>query len=132
MVTILILIMILEMTNPMNSFIVEVNKNFVKLTKNCHFHEKFFNFLAAAMMEQRVLGQDVQGEAGGQDAPVIPMFQVFEGKLQNFTPRENLKIPPRLFFSLFWTPHNVENLPLVLTIIYNQFEWNLSAKDWLN
>ena len=84
------------------------------------------------MMEQRVLGQDVQGEAGGQDAPVIPMFQVCEGKLQNFTPREKLKIPPRLFFSLFWTPPNVENLPLVLTIIYNQFEWNLSAKDWLN
>ena len=38
------------------------------------------------MMEQRVLGQDVQGEAGGQDAPVIPMFQVCNGKLAKISP----------------------------------------------
>ena len=43
------------------------------------------------MMEQRVLGQDVQGEAGGQDAPVIPMFQVC---YKNSTPWGGLKISP--------------------------------------
>ena len=58
-------------------------KKFVKLN--------FFIFLAAAMMEQRVLGQDVQGEAGSQDAPVIPMFQVC---YKNSIPWGGLKIPP--------------------------------------
>ena len=69
----------------------------MKLTNNYQFDEKltiFCNFSAAAMMEQRLLGQDVQGEAGGQDAPVIPMFQVLKVFCEIVTPGKSKIITP--------------------------------------